>query len=394
MTFVTPALLVVAAVAPLAILAVFLYDRAVRQRLTSRLGELPVLSHVMASASPRRRVIKLVLVQLAVALILVAAARPQIAGKRFVELRGLDLVVALDVSKSMLVDDVGQTLAMQQKNIPASRLGRAREYAVALIDDLVGDRIGPVVFAGAASHFPVTEDAQVAERFLYDLGPADLPPGSNLSEVFRVSRCLLRPDLYDDLGCSRIGRRGHGGDPLPGESLDAPGDVADAPNIIEEKVERGKAMVLLTDGGDPDEDALREVAMMRELGIAVFVVGVGTAAGGIVHEIDDDGRATPAIKKAKDGTPIVSKRDDEGLRRMAASAGDPTRVFTVTEQGEVDPTSLVEALRNVNRGLATTQIDEAKDIFQPFLFAAFMLLVIEAAISTRRRQRYPEGKPS
>ena len=51
---------------------------------------------------------------------------------------------------------------------------------------------------------------------------------------------------------------------------------------------------------------------------------------------------------------------------------------------------IVEALRAVNRGLATKQVDEMKDIFQPFLFAGFMLLVIEAAISTRRRKRYPE----
>src|SRR5262249_52629725 len=152
------------------------------------------------------------------------------------------------------------------------------ELAVALIDELDGDRVGPVVFAGGAAHFPLTEDHEVAERFLYDLGPADLPAGSNLAEVFRVSRCLLRPDLYDDLGCSQIGRRGPRGDPLPGETL----DPKDKPleDVAEDKEERGKAMVIFTDGGDADPSAMREVATARELGIAVLIVGVGTPQGG------------------------------------------------------------------------------------------------------------------
>ena len=389
MTFATPELLYVAGVAPLVLLVLFLYDRAVRRRLTTRLGELPVIGKVMATQSPRRRVIKLVVVQLAAALILFAAARPQIAGKRSVELRGLDLVVAMDVSKSMLVDDVGATLAMTEKKLPANRLGRARELAAALIDELPGDRFGPVVFAGAAAHFPVTEDDQVAVRFLYDLGPADLPPGSNLTEVFRVSRCLLRPDLYDDLGCSRIGRRGHGGDPLPGEQLD-PIDSPKEEDVIEQKVERGKAMVIFTDGGEPDDETLREVATMRELGIAVFVVGVGTVKGGVVHEVDYEGRATKIPKLDKDGKTVVSTRDDDGMKRLATAAGDEKRYFIASEVGEVDSAPVVDSLRAVNRGLATKQIKEKKDLFQPFLFAGLMLLVIEAAISTRRRRRYPE----
>jgi Ca-activated chloride channel family protein len=390
MTFATPELLYAAGAAPVVILLLFLYDRAVRRRLTTRLGELPVLAKVMATQSPRRRVIKLAILQLAAALILFAAARPQVAGKRAVELRGLDLVVAIDVSKSMLVDDVGPTLGMTEKKVPSNRLWRARELAAALIDELPGDRFGPVVFAGAAAHFPVTEDDQVAVRFLYDLGPADLPPGSNMTEVFRVSRCLLRPDLYDDLGCARIGRRGHGGDPLRGESLD-PIDEPEDDEVIEQKVERGKAMVVFSDGGDPDEDTLREVATMRELGIAVFVVGVGTLQGGVVHEVDYQGKATKIPKLDKGGETVVSRRDDAAMQGLAATAGDEKRYFVASERGEVDPMPIVESLRAVNRGLATKQVDEKTDLFQPFLFAGLMLLVIEAAISTRRRRRYPEA---
>lgn len=389
MTFANPELLWFAGAAPLVLFLLFLYDRVQRRRLATRIGELPVLQKVMVTASPRRRVIKLVLCQLGLALVMVSLARPQVAGKRKVEIRGLDLVVAIDVSKSMLVEDVGATLQMKQKRIKPTRLARARELATAVIDELPGDRIGPVVFAGAAAHFPVTEDHQVAVQFLHDLGPADLPPGSNLAEVFRASRCLLRPDLYDDLGCARIGRRGHGGDPLPGETLD-PKDKPDDDEIIEQQVERGKAIVIFTDGGESDTETLREVATSRELGIAVFVVGVGTAQGGVVPETDFDGRPTATPKRTRDGQTVISKRDDAGMQLLAEAGGDARRYFVAAEQGEIDPMPIVDALRAVNRGLATKQVKERKDVFQPFLFAGFMLLVIEAAISTRRRRRYPE----
>jgi Ca-activated chloride channel homolog len=388
-SFANPDVLWFVGLAPLVVLLLYLYDRAQRRRLALRIGELAVLQKVIATASPRRRAIKLALTTVAVALIVFSLARPQVAGKRKVELRGLDLVVAVDVSKSMLVDDVGATLEMQRTSTKPTRLARARELATALVDELPEDRIGPVVFAGAAAHFPVTEDHQVAVRFLHDLGPADLPPGSNLAEVFRVSRCLLRPDLYDDLGCARIGRRGHGGDPLPGESLD-PKDKPSDDELVEQQVERGKAIVIFTDGGDSDTEALREVATARELGIAVFVVGIGTAEGGIVNEVDFEGRPTARPKRDKDGQTVISRRDDAGMKLLAEAGGDARRYFIAGERGEVDPMPLVDALRAVNRGLATKRVNERRDTFQPFLFAGLLLLVIEAAIATRRRRRYPE----
>jgi hypothetical protein len=120
------------------------------------------------------------------------------------------------------------------------------------------------------------------------------------------------------------------------------------------------------------------------------VVGLGTTQGGVVHEVDYEGRATAVPKKNRDGSTVISKRDDAGMKRIAEAAGDPNRYFVATERGEVDTTPIVDALRAVNRGLATKQIDEKKDLFQPFLFAGFMLLVLEVAISTRRRRRYPE----
>jgi Ca-activated chloride channel family protein len=364
-----------------------------RRQLARRLGELPLIRRVTASASPGRRLFKDLLLAVGLGLILVSAARPQVEGKRRVELQGLDVVLAVDVSKSMLVDDVRPTARMLDKKLESTRLARARELAGALIDELAGDRIGPVVFAGAATHFPLTEDHQVARLFLNDLGPNDLPPGSNLAEVFRVSRCVLRPDLYDDLECQRIGRHGTGGDPLRGESLDpkGAGDQEDDA-ALESVVERGKAIVIFTDGGEADPATVREVSTARELGIAVFVVGVGTPEGGTVYEVDSlTGKRTSTPKESATGEVIRSRRDDAGMRAIAAAGGDERRYIIADAEGEVKPLPIVEALRTVNRGLATKQVRDMRDIYQPFLFGAFMLLVIEAAIGTRRRRKYPEA---
>ena len=394
MSFVTVELVYLAAIVPALVIALHVYDRARRAQLTRQLGELPVLGRVMASASPGRRLAKDILAGLALGLVVFAAARPQIEGKRRVELRGLDVAIAVDGSKSMLVDDVGATEEMTGKKLEPTRLKRARELATAVIEELPGDRVAPVVFAGAAAHFPLTEDHQVAARFLADLGPNDLPPGSNLAQVIRASRCLLRPDLYDDprLECSKIGRRGHGGDPLRGESLDPDPDESDDEKL-EQKIERGKAIVIFTDGGEADAEVVREVRLAGELGIAIFLVGVGTAEGGVVYEVDPfSGRRTTTPKKDTDGQVVVSKRDDAGMQAIAKAGGDARRYLVAGETGEVDPMPIVEALRAVNRGLATKKVREMKDVYQPFLFAAFMLLVIEAMISTRRRRRYPEER--
>jgi len=223
--------------------------------------------------------------------------------------------------------------------------------------------------------------------FLNSLCPVLNPPIPLVQLFGNVSRCLLRPDLYDDLGCSRIGRRGHGGDPLPDDPVEA---LPRKDTDTVERIERGKAIVVFTDGGDDDADALREVATARELGIAVFVVGLGTERGGVVHEIDGDGKPTAVAKRTHDNQVVTSKRDDAGMKAIAAAGGDDTRYLVASDQGEVDPLPIASALRAVNRGLAVKKVDELHDQFQPYLFAALMLLVIEAAIATRRRRRYPE----
>jgi len=369
-----------------AVLLLFLLGEERRRVLVGRLGELPLVRRMMAAASPARRRVKAVLLALAATGLVLAAAGPGQFGTVERKRRGLDLVVALDVSKSMMAAD------------PApSRLSHARAAILSLLGQLEDDRVAVVVFAGGAIHFPLTEDKDVATALFSEIGPMDLPPGSDVGEALRLGRCILRPDVVDDLGCGRVGGRGHGGDPLE----------ASAPSRAPEKKkpaleeERGKAIVIFTDGGGDVERAAEEVIKARDLGIAIYWVGVGTDQGANVPELDNDGKPIPnQWKTDRSGQVVHSKLDRQTLSTLATAGGDVHRYLdlppAVTEADgsrTVDAKPILEALAEIKRGTRLVADDRREDVYHWFLFPAFMLFVIEACIGTRKRVLYPEGRP-
>lgn len=392
--FATWWMVIVAACAPGVILVVAWADRRRRQKLVDKLGHYAIVHRLMATASPARRRIKRALLAIAVALIALAAARPQTPGSAVRRGHGLDLVIALDGSKSMLVEDVGGT-----------RLARARAMVNALFAKLQGDRVGAVVFAGAAAHFPLTEDEEVARAFLNDIGPLDLPPGSDLAGALTLSTCILAPEDGGERGewidawsgeCAQVGGRGEGGAPLPGE----PDDGVPSRRSSRTLDERGKVVLVISDGGagirrDPARVDLAPVEKVRsavELGVTVLVLGVGTEAGGEVPEIDLDGQVI-GKKRARDGRTVISKLDREGLGLLGEAAGGiEGHYFELGAGGDPDPGPIVAALARVKRG-GIAERDERVMIehYTGFLFAGFMLLLVEACIGTRRRVPHPEG---
>ncbi|MCE9573834.1 MAG: VWA domain-containing protein [Deltaproteobacteria bacterium] len=382
---------VVAALAPfvgLGVLGIAWVGERRRQVLIERLGELAMVKRMMVAASPRRRWIKASMLAVVATLFTLIAAGPGTDGEAMRSKRGLDLVVALDVSKSMTTAD-----------LPPSRLSHARAAIASLLDQLVDDRVAVVVYAGGAVHFPLSEDREVAVELMNDIGPADLPPGSDTAEALRVARCLLRPDLQGDLGCGRVGRRGHGGDPLT-QGWDEPAKPEPPPPVADEP-ERGKAIMIFTDGGGDVERIAKEVMKARDLGIAVFWVGVGTDVGGQLPELDEDGRPTGRARTDAKGAPIVTKLDRATLQQLATAGGDvqryldcPAAVDDADGGRTVDGKPLVLALADVQRGERMVKDDRRRNVYHWFLFPAFMLIVIEACIPTRRRKViYPEAPP-
>ena len=227
-------------------------------------------------------------------------ARPQIAGKRQVELRGLDLVVAMDVSKSMLVDDVEPTADMATRH-DATRLARARELAAAVIDELPGDRIAPVVFAGAAAHFPLTEDRTVAAS---PVRISDRPTCRSARTSPRCSAC--RAACCGPISTTTSAVRAWAATVAAATRCPASRSIprsASRSTTTRSRscIARGKAILSGSSAtaAMTSPEARREVATARELGIAVILVGVGSRDGGVVHEIHDSAR--PAHRSAEAG---------------------------------------------------------------------------------------------
>jgi len=383
-TFAYPDLLAAAVLAPLVVIALAVWDAFRRQAVVRQLGHVPQVQRMLASASAWRRWTKTALTALALAAIGLAAARPQRASQRDDSKQGLDLVIGLDVSKSMLVADVDGT-----------RLAKARAFIDALLPRLVNDRVGAMVFAGTAAHFPLTDDKEVSAQFLRDLGPADLPGGSNLDEAFRVATCVLRPDTSDPWGgrCAGLRGRGHGGDPLPGEPTDTP--VAATTEAVDD---RSKVFMLITDGADRERAgdgaiaALDQAAQAKQLGVTLIVVGVGTASGGNVPDIDAEGRPS-GWKYDAQGKVVRSALDPASLRNLAEAGGDANRYIELGP-GAPSVDAVVVALDALTRGALAKRDQRVMDEwYAAFLFPGFMLLVIEACLGTRRRVRFPEGNP-
>lgn len=386
MTFAYPDLLAVAVLAPAVVFGLALLDLLRRQAVVRRLGHVPQVQRMMASVSSWRRWTKTTLFALGVSALALAAARPQRVGQRDGAHEGLDLVVGVDVSKSMLVADVGTT-----------RLEKARSFVDELLPKLVNDRVAAMVFAGAAVHFPLSDDKEVGSQFIRDLGPADLPGGSDLIEPFRTAGCILRPDTSDPWGsqCSGARGRGTGGDPLPGEPVDTP--VA---ATTEELTDRSKVFILITDGASRERpgDAVnprleQQIEDSKRLGITLLVVGVGTTSGGNVPEIDERGQPSGRWKYDDSGKVVRSTLDVEALRHLAELGGDANRYFELGA-GPAPVDSVVVALDALTRGALGRSDRRVKDeLYAGFLFAGFMLLLIEACLGTRRRVRFPEGNP-
>jgi Ca-activated chloride channel family protein len=415
-TFATIELVYLAALVPLLVVAIQLADLRRQRTLMERLGELPAVKRMMAARSPARRIVKASLWGLGLGLVVFAAARPQTEGKSVTKRKGMDLVIALDVSKSMLVGDVevGQPRGGWPEDMEASaprpvpdedvewvqgnRLERGRQVITELAAELPDDRIAVVLYAGASIHFPMTDDENLAVQLAHLVGPTDLVGGSDIGEALRVGRCLLReqlatkPDRGDTRGgCGGIGERGHGGDPLPGDDRRS---RRKRPRIEEKELEeRGKALLVITDGGASNPSVVDEVDEAQKLGISMFFVGVGSEKGGVVPELGWDGEVIGS-KRDPSGKEVHSSLDREGLRQLAGLAGGDGHYVEVPPLDEIDVTPIVTALNGVQRGeLERVEHEKKRDIYQPFLFAGLMLLVIEAAIGLRRRVKHPEVRP-
>jgi len=321
---------------PLLVLSFALSFTRKRRRL-ARLGDQALIARMSANVSPARQVLRSVYVTMAVMLLVVALMRPQAGGRAKLEKqRGLDMVVVLDFSKSMLARD-----------IYPSRLERAKRELERLMDHLAGDRIGLVAFAGETLSYPPTTDYAAVKLFWRDLQPSDMPVGG--TAVGRALKAAIDPLV-------RLRSKG-------GET-------------------RSQIILLLTDGEDTESEPLEVAAEAARLGIKIFAVGVGSRSGELIPQVDQEGKVT-GYQKDREGKYITSRLAEDMLSQIAAKTnGEYIRADAKRFGVETIEAALAGLKRTENEARLVKEYDE---VFEWFLFPAFLLLVAEACMSERRR---------
>lgn len=325
-----------------------------RRRATARFGDRAIARSLTAGVSGPWRAARAIVWVFAIFFAIVALAGPQLGTRtRILHQRGIDIVVALDFSKSMLARDVRP-----------SRIDRAKAELTQFLGQLGGDRVGIVAFAGEAMEFPMTTDYRALSLFFRDLGPYDMPVGGTA-----IARALISAKRLMERADDR------------GEN---------AP----EASRRSRVVILMTDGEDTEGDPIAAARELAEAGIKVYAVGIGTRSGEPIPTYATDGTWT-GYQRDEDGqvvTTALTAENEEQLREIAEITGGS---YFAAGRGQVGVDRIrqqIAALEQHENDTRRVTIDEAR--YALALLPAFLLFVLEALlpeawIGRRRRKRAP-----
>ena len=320
-----------------------------RAALMRRLGDAPLIRRLVSDVSVVRQWIRWGLILLSAVLIVTALLRPQY-GTREARLpnRGIDIVLAVDLSKSMLVRDVAP-----------NRLKAATAMLKEVVGRLTGGRVALVPFAGIAyTQSPLTTDRSALSSYLDDLRVEDMPVGgTRIGAAIRHCLSLLEPPADGDE-----------------DVLDA-----DAP-----RGSHYKAIVLVTDGEDHDEGAADAAAAAKAANARVFTVGIGSTSSTFkIPVLDDEGKRTGWVYD-KGQQALFSHLNTVLLEATAAAGGGASFVY-----GKDDVVAgLAAALDALEKREYEHHYQNLhEDRFQFALLPALLLLLVETLIGDRRRKR-------
>ena len=315
--------LLLAAPALVALFAWALYDR--RRRL-ARFGDPATVATLMPDASTGRMKLKFILFTTAVILVILAAARPQFGSKlREQKSEGIEMMLAVDISNSMLAED-----------FEPNRLERTKYAINKLFDGLEQDRVGVIVFAGDATvQLPITSDYRMAKAFAKPISPSMASvQGTSIGKALS----LAEMSFSSGSGDSRV-------------------------------------IILITDGEDHEGNVMQAAERAAEQGIRIFTIGIGTPEGAPI-EIGGE-----FIKDEK-GDMVVSKLDEKMLQEIARITGGA--YIRATKQS-IGLDEIVRAINDMEQSeLSTVRFEEYNEQFQYLIAVAFALLLVEFWLLDRR----------
>ncbi len=316
---------------PLAGFALIVQHRR-HQRAMQRFAEPAILARLTPDVSKGRRFTKNILLLLALGILLLALAGPR-WGSRYQEVtrKGVDIMIIVDVSRSMMVEDV-----------KPNRLERARREIVDFLNIVEGDRVGLTIFAGSAFvQCPLTLDYAALEMFLNALQAGIIP--------------------------------------VPGTDMGAA--IETALTAFDAKTETDKVMLLITDGEDNEQQGLAAAREAARQGVKIFVFGIGEPSGGPVPAGGEQGGFT----KDGDGKLVLSKLDEKTLQDLGSVTGGG---YVRSTAGDLDLDLLYfEGIKQKTEAqtLKSGKIKVYEERFNIFILAGFLLLLIEDILDDRRR---------
>jgi Ca-activated chloride channel family protein len=316
--------------------AFFLIWAAGRRRSAlARLGEPALIRRLSANINWRGRRWQSLLRLLALGLMVFALARPQWGSEvREIKQEGLQVMVALDVSQSMLAED-----------IKPSRLDRAKLEIADLMQRLDGDEIGLVLFSGASFvQVPLTSDYQSALNYMDSAGPNSISrPGTVIGDAIRTAAAAFDPELTSQ-----------------------------------------KVLVVMTDGEDKETDPLTAAQEVADDGVLIYTIGFGTPDGEPIPEVNQYGE-TVAYKTDAQGNVVLSSLDETTLQAIAQSGGGEYYRATAGGQ-ELD--SLLSQIDQLQQAQLQSRFETRYiERYQIFLALALTALVLGELIPERKASR-------
>jgi len=302
-----------------------------KNRRLDRFGESQLLSSLVTELSSVNTGVKYILWRLAAAFLVVALINPQLGSKMAeAKVQGIDIIVALDVSNSMKAED-----------LTPNRLVSARRAISKMLEELRGDRVGIIVFAGQAFvQLPITSDYSAGKLFLSTIDNDVVPvQGTDIGAAIELS--------------------------MKSFSEESPAQ---------------KAIVIITDGENHEQDAVVAAQEAAEQGIKVFTIGMGSPDGTPIPQYN--GKTRTGFKKDQEGNIVVSKLNEQMLREIA-KAGNGAYVRASNAQVGLEP--LLAELNQIEKtDMGTVSYAEYEDRFQIFLALALACLVLEFFLGTQK----------
>ena len=300
-----------------------------RKRLLARFGNVELLKTLMPDFSRSRQRLKAALYLVALTLLILAAARPQLGSKlREVKAEGVEMMLVVDVSNSMLAED-----------FEPNRLERTKYAIQKLFESLKQERVGLVAFAGEPKvQLPITSDYRMAQAF-----------------TRRLSTSLVAEQG------TAIGR-----------ALEL------AMLSYSSQSERSRVMVLITDGENHEDDAIEAAEKAAAQGIRIYTIGIGTPEGAPI-EIDGE------FVRDEEGEMVVSKLGEQMLEQIAATTD---AAYVRATKQSIGLEEIVKSINAMERTeLTTMRYEEYNEQYQYLLGAALLLLLLDSLILSRRNPR-------